>query len=211
MKLLGATPSPYARKVRIALIEKGIPFELITEVPWNRDASAPKYNPLGKIPVLILDDGSTVYESHFILEYLELKYPKPPLLPRDTDGILAAKRLEVLSDGVCDALVLSVMERARPQARQSAGWIARQRSKIDGGLAEIARLVAPETPFACGSIFGLSDIAVGAALGYVSLRAPEIAWREAYPHLASLYERLSERPSFRSTVPIAQTLSDQGA
>ena len=68
MKLLSATPSPYARKVRIALAEKGLPFELVTEVPWNADTTTPKYNPLEKVPVLILEDGTTVYESRHILE-----------------------------------------------------------------------------------------------------------------------------------------------
>ena len=89
MKLLSATPSPYARKVRIALAEKGLRFELLTEVPWDADASAPAYNPLGKIPVLILDDGEAVFESSFILEWLEAKHPEPPLLPADIDARLA--------------------------------------------------------------------------------------------------------------------------
>ena len=71
MKLLSATPSPYARKVRIALIEKGIAFELMTELPWNPYTAAPKFNPLGKIPVLVLDDGRVVHDSKVIVEYLE--------------------------------------------------------------------------------------------------------------------------------------------
>jgi glutathione S-transferase len=78
-KLISATPSPHARKVRIALAEKGLPFELKTEVPWDSTTSTPKYNPLEKLPVLILEDGSSVYESSFILQYLELKYPETPL------------------------------------------------------------------------------------------------------------------------------------
>jgi glutathione S-transferase len=104
--LISATPSPYARKVRIALAEKDIPFELITEVPWDNATSTPKYNPLEKLPVLLLEDGGSVYESRFILEYLELKYPQPRLLPDDVDEIIAAKRVEVLCDGICDACVL---------------------------------------------------------------------------------------------------------
>ena len=110
MKLLSATPSPYARKVRIALHEKGIAFELVTEVPWNAGATAPRHNPLGKIPVLMLDDGECFYESRFILEYLELRFPQPALYPRNVDQLLAAKRLEVLADGACDAVVLVFME-----------------------------------------------------------------------------------------------------
>ena len=77
MKLLSATPSPYARKVRIALIEKALPYELITEVPWDEDTQTAKLNPLEKLPVLCLDDGTTIYESSYILEYLEIKYPDP--------------------------------------------------------------------------------------------------------------------------------------
>jgi glutathione S-transferase len=209
VRLLSATPSPYARKVRIALVEKGLPFELVTEVPWNQDASAPRWNPLGKIPVLILDDGTAVYESRFILEYLELKHPSPPLLPRDVDGILAAKRLEVLGDGVCDAVVLSVLEGLRPAERRSDAWIARQRRKIDAGVAEIARLVHPDATYANGAAFGLGDIAVGSMLGYLDLRFPQLDWRSAHPHLVALFERLSERPSFRSTVPSAQAMPDE--
>ena len=113
LRLISATPSPYARKVRIALAEKGLPFELITEVPWDRTTSTPKYNPLEKLPVLILEDGSSVYESSFILQYLELKYPQPPLLPGNVDGVIAARRLEVLCDGICDAVVLSFFEKMR--------------------------------------------------------------------------------------------------
>ena len=211
MRLLSATPSPYARKARIALAEKSLDFELVTEVPWNRDASAHDYNPLGKIPVLILDDGETVYESRLILEYLELKHPEPPLLPRDPDGILAHKRLEVLADGLCDALVLIFIERTRAEAMRSPDWIARQRRKIDGALTEIARRVRPDAPYACGERFGLGDIAVGAALGYLSLRFPEIGWRALHPHLGALFDRLSARPSFEATLPYAQAIADKVA
>lgn len=211
MKLLSATPSAYARKVRIALIEKGLPFELVTEVPWNDDASAPKWNPLGKIPVLVLDDGTAVYESHFILEWLERKHPQPPLLPADDDGILAAKRLEVLADGVCDALVLATIEGFREPARQSPEWIQRQRRKMRDGTAAIARLVPRDAPFALGDAFGLGDIAIGSMLGFLSLRQPWLDWAGEHPHLAALYARLSERRSFRETVPTVQVIRDRVA
>ena len=114
LKLISATPSPYARKVRIALAEKQIPFDLVTEVPWDKTTMTPKYNPLEKLPILILDDGSSVYESSYIMQWLELKHPETPLLPTDVDGKLAARRLEVLCDGVCDAFVLSFFERSLP-------------------------------------------------------------------------------------------------
>lgn len=207
-KLISATPSPYARKVRIALAEKGIPFELLTEVPWNSTTATPKHNPLEKLPVLLLEDGSSVYESHFILEYLERKHPAPPLLPADDDGILAAKRFEVLCDGVCDALVAIFFERRRPIEHRSKEWMARQSRKVDGGVREIARLVGTRE-WAVGDRFGLGDIAAGTATGYMSVRFPEIDWRGPYPDLAAYCDRLGHRPSFRSTVPVPQNITDK--
>ena len=205
MRLLSATPSPYARKVRIALAEKKIPFELLTEVPWNSDAQAPQYNPLEKIPVLILDDGTSVYESSFILEWLETKYPEPPLLPADPDQRLAAKRLQVLADGVCDAFVLYFFERRRPEAQRSQPWIERQLRKIHGGMNEIARLT-PRQGYCIGDRFGLGDIAVACVVGYLTARAPEIEWQSRHPHLPALYDRLMQRESLRTTVPYPQQI-----
>lgn len=127
--LISATPSPYARKVRIALQEKGIPFTLQTEVPWDSTTKTPEYNPLEKLPVLIPNSSNNpedaVYESHFILEWLEVKHPSPSLLPSSADDKLFAKKVEVVCDGVCDALVLALFEKKREAANQSAPWEAR--------------------------------------------------------------------------------------
>ena len=205
-QLISATPSPYARKVRIALAEKCLPFTLLTEVPWDSSTITPRYNPLEKLPVLLLPDGSSVYESSYILQYLELKYPKPALLPGDIDGQLAARKLEVLCDGVCDAVVLSLFERMRSDG-VSAPWLARQRRKIEGGVAEMARLVG-ERQWAVGDAFGLGDIAVGAVLGYLSLRFQDLRWRALYPDLARFSDRLEQRTSFKDSVPFAQTITD---
>ena len=136
LRLISATPSPYARKVRIALIEKNIPFELITEVPWNQGAITEQHNPLAKLPVLILEDGSSIFDSRFILEYLELIYPQTPLLFNDVPERLMAKKLEVLADGICDAVVLVFFERMRGD-NASAEWTARQVHKIEAGVCEL--------------------------------------------------------------------------
>lgn len=206
-KLISATPSPYARKVRIALAEKGLPFELVTEVPWNRTTSTPRYNPLEKLPVLILPDGSGVYESSYILMYLELKHPQIALLPPDMDDSLTARKLEVLCDGVCDAVVLTLFEKTRVGGG-SPEWLARQRRKIDGGVAEMARMVGSRE-FAVGGRFSLGDIAVGTAVGYLSVRFQELPWRTQFPGLALLSDRLEARPSFKNSVPYAQTITDK--
>jgi glutathione S-transferase len=208
LELISATPSPYARKVRIALAEKGIPFELRTEVPWDSTTATPRYNPLEKLPVLILQDGSSVYESRFILEYLEAKYPTPPMLPDDIDGKLAARHVEVLADGVCDACVLLFWERHRPVEQQSQEWMARQQRKVDGGLAALARIAA-DRAFVIGDRFGLADIVTGTVLGYLSVRFAELPWRERHPNLAALSDRLEQRASFQGSVPYPQTISDK--
>jgi glutathione S-transferase len=206
LKLISATPSPYARKVRIALAEKGIPFELITEVPWNSTTATPKYNPLEKLPVLILEDGTSVYESSYILEWLELKYPETPLLPKDVDGILAAKKLDVLCNGVCDAVVLTHFERLR-EGGGSAPWLARQGRKIEGGMREMAALIGDKT-WAVGHQFGLGDIAAASAAGYLAVRFPELKISERYPVFAAYCERLEQRPSLLNNKPFPQKISD---
>ena len=208
-KLLSATPSPYARKVRVALIEKGIPFELVTEVPWDATTETPKYNPLEKLPVLVPDGGGEpVYESHYILEYLEAKHPDPPLVPSDVEARLAARRLEVLCDGVCDALVLMFFEKMRAPEAQSAEWLARQRRKVDGGLSAIADRVSGRD-FAIGDSFTLGDIAAVTVTGYITLRWPDMDWRDRHPGLAAYAEHLEQRPSFSATRPRVQAITDK--
>lgn len=209
-RLISATPSPYARKVRIQLIEKGIPFELITEVPWNADTQTPQYNPLEKLPVLICADGSSVFESRYINEWVELKHPEPALVPKDVDGILAVKRFEIIVDAMCDAMVLMFFEKAREPDKRSPEWTARQKRKLDGGLRELARVIA-DNHFAHGSVFSLADIACGTVLKYIDVRWPEYSWRREYPDLAAYSDRLEQRPSFATTVPVPQVIRDKVA
>ena len=208
LRLISATPSPYARKVRIALAEKAIPFELRTEVPWDSTTATPRYNPLEKLPVLILEDGSAVHESRFILEYLEAKFPTPPMLPDNIDRKLAARHAEVLADGVCDACVLLFWERRRPAEGQSREWMARQQRKVDGGLAALAR-IAGDRDYVIGDRFGLADIVTGTVLGYLSVRFAKLPWRRRHPNLARLSDRLEQRPSFQGSVPYPQSISDK--
>ena len=205
MKLLSATPSPYARKVRIALDEKAIPFELVTTVPWNADTVAPEYNPLEKIPILILEDGETIFESRYILEWLEVRFPDPALVPAEPGARLAAKKVEVLADGICDAFVLHFLERHRPEIQRSQSWLERQMRKIAGGMRALEQLM-PEQGFCIADQFGLADIAAGTVADYLMLRFPEYQWRAGHPHLAALRDRLSMRPSFTATIPVAQQI-----
>lgn len=207
-KLISATPSPYARKVRITLIEKAIPFELVTEVPWNSDTTTPQHNPLEKVPVLICENGSSVYESRYVLEWLEIKHPQPPLAPTAPDDILAMKRYEVLADGVCDAMILLFFERTREHP--SPEWTARQSRKVAGGLRELSRLLG-DRPYCVGDRLTYADIALASLLRYAAVRWPDNDWRTRYPNLAAFSDRLEQRPSFAATVPYAQVIRDRVA
>lgn len=214
LKLISSTPSPYARKVRIVLAEKGIAFELITEVPWESTTQTPQYNPLQKVPVLIFPDGKAIYESRYVLEYLEAKYPDVPLLPKGQDKIddaLFAKQIEVVADGICDALVLSFFEAQRGEEKLSPEWMARQRRKVDGGLKALAEWFGDDDAkqFLVDGTFGLADVAVGSCLGYIKVRFAEHPWRKMYPFLDRYSERLEERQSFRDTVPKPQNFSEK--
>jgi glutathione S-transferase len=211
-RLISATPSPYARKVRIALLEKGIPFALSTEVPWDSTTETPAYNPLEKLPVLVLPDGRGIYESRYILEWLEAKHPTPPLLPPDTEGRLAARQVEVIADGICDAVVLLFWERHRPEGTRSEPWMARQRRKVDGGLRALEALAAARgggADWLVGEAFGLAEIAAGTVLRYLTVRFAELDWRAGHPALARLSGRLEERPSFQATAPVPQSFRDR--
>lgn len=209
-RLISANPSPYARKVRVALHEKGIPFTLQTEVPWDAATTLSAQNPLGKLPVLLPPDAPPVYESRFILEWLEVRHPDPPLLPTDPEQRLAARQVEVIGDGVLDAFLLLFFERLRPAPLRSDPWMARQQRKIDGGLRALAALAeALEGRWLVGERFGLADLAAGCALGYLALRYPELPWRERHPALAALSDRLETRSSFAASVPTPQVFADR--
>jgi glutathione S-transferase len=205
VKLFIATPSPFARKVRIALIEKAMAFELVVENPWLPASAMAEVNPLAKVPALVLDDGTVVHDSPVIVEYLETLGREPRVLPEPGALRVAHRQIEAVADGVCDAVVLVVLERARPAAQQSAEWIARQRRKVEQGVAELERLLGDRetfTPFG----FGLAEIATGCALGYLDVRLPDYDWRAAAPRLAPWFAELDARPSFAATRPSAQPI-----
>lgn len=201
MKLVTSLTSPYARKVRMALAEKKIPYELAPENPWSDTTTVPQLNPLGKIPVLISNSGEVIYDSRVIVEYLEEVKPWPLLIPIDAKLRIAVKKWEALADGVSDAAVAMLLEGRRPAAQQSAEWAARQRDKVEKGLAAMNQGIVGE--FCTGDTFTLADIAVVCTLGYLGFRFPDIEWQSRLPALAALYERLSARSSAQETIPVA--------
>ena len=186
--------------------EKGIPFELQTEVPWDSTTKTPEYNPLEKLPVLIPDDGQAVYESSFILEWIEAHYPDPPMLSKNREQELLAKQVQVVTDGMCDACVLMFFEKQRDYP--SEAWKARQLRKVEGGLKALSKWVG-EKDFIVDDKFGLADVAAGSVLGYLKVRWPDNEWQKQYSNLKRYSDKLEERQSFEETVPSPQKISDR--
>jgi glutathione S-transferase len=201
MKLIGSLGSPYVRKVRIVMAEKKLDYELVLENVWSPDTTIQQSNPLGKVPCLIMEDGGAMFDSRVIVEYLDTLTPVGKLIPPSGRERASVKSWEALADGVLDAAVLMRLEKTlRPEGMRSADWLARQRSKVDAGLEAMSKGYA-DTPFCAGNQYTLADIAVGCALGWLSFRFPDIDWRTTYPSLAKLFDKLSERPSFKDTIP----------
>ena len=200
MKLIGTPTSPYSRKARVVLAEKRIEYEFVVDPPYDAATDVAAYNPLGKIPVLVLDDGSTIFDSRVIVEYLDNASPVTKLLPEDTRHRIQTRRWEALADGCTDAIVAIVMERRRPEALQYDEWMVRQQGKVERALKSMSEELGNRS-WCCGDFFNLSDVAVGCCLGFLDLRLPEVDWRAVYPNLGRLAEKLSQRPSFKDTVP----------
>lgn len=200
LKLIASPTSPYVRKVRIALAEKKIEYQLVEVSPWTPDNPVHEWSPLGKVPVLVLDDGTRLFDSRVIVEYLDTVSPVSRLIPEINRQRIAVKRWEALADGVCDAAAAIVIERRRSASLQSDEWVDRQRRKISEGVAELARELG-DRAWCYGEACSLADIATGCALGYLDLRHAELDWRDLYPNLERLAEKLGKRPSFAETKP----------
>jgi glutathione S-transferase len=202
MKLIGSLTSPYVRKARVVLAEKKIEYDFELDSPWNADSGVPNLNPLGKIPVLVLDDETVLFDSRVIVEYLDNVTPNNKLMPVPNRERILVKRWEALADGICDAAATAFLEAKRPAKQQDKTWIERQRSKISASLEFMAEELG-DNAHCMGTHFSLADAAVGSALGYLVFRFADINWQEAHPNLAKLYDKLMQRPSFAETVPQA--------
>lgn len=202
MKLISSPTTPFGRKVRIVLLEKKIPFELMMDIPWNADTQVGNYNPLGKVPVLVLKDGEALYDSRVIVEYLEHVSPVGNLIPSDPNLRIHTRKIEALADGITDAAALIFLEYKRPESQRSQDWLLRQQTKVFKGLEALAEALG-ESQYFMGNKLSLADIAAGCCLGYLDFRFHDIKWREAHPNLAAFNEKISSRASFKETMPVA--------
>jgi glutathione S-transferase len=201
MKLYWSSRSPFVRKVMIAAHELGL-ADRLEPIPAVVAAAQPNQavmavNPLNKIPTLILDDGSALFDSTVICEYLDGLQGAPRLFPRAPAERWPALRWHALGNGLLDILILWRSERMRPEAQRSAALLEAFGQKLEAALALLEREAAAlrHAPVSIGSV------GVAAALGYLDFRFAELAWRGGRPLLAAWYDDFAQRPSMRATTP----------
>jgi len=200
MKLLGTNTSPYVRKVRLVLLEKNIPHDYLIYAPREPGSQVARANPLARIPALILDDETCVFDSPVIAEYADTLNDHPILIPRnDALARMHVKRWEALADGIMDSAVVVRTERLRPAEKQDADIIKRHNDAISRALAYAAELLGTRA-WCEGESITLADLALVSALVYLDLRQAERDWRGPHPNLAAWFARMNERASVRTTL-----------
>jgi glutathione S-transferase len=202
MILRSAAPSPFGRKVQIALSLLGMEVKLQPADTMDPRDSVREQNPLGKIPVLILEDGTTFYDSRVILEYLDHRAGGGKIIPRDCEQRFAALRLQALCDGILDASILGVYEgRWRAPEKHEAKWLDHQAGKVTRALQTLED--APPALPASPQLPHVGQVALACALGYRDFRFGG-TWRSAHPRLVAWLERFAARvPAFAATTPKA--------
>ena len=195
MKLYYAKPSPFARRVRVLLRERGLLSQIdeIDTAPWDSPVELLAVSPASKVPTLVLDDGATLTESALIATHLDGLGDAAPLLP----GAAMVRLLHVwgLAEGLTAAAWLTVVEARREEAQRSPTWLTRQRDAIDRCLAAL------ETVAPLPSAPSYAHVVLGVALGYLDFRLSSIDWRSGQPRLAQWYATFAQRDAMQATAP----------
>lgn len=200
MKLLGTQTSPYTRKARLVLLEKKIAHAYLIDAPNDPGSQVARVNPLGRIPALILDDESCVFDSSVIAEYADSLNDTPILIPRhDAAARMRVKRWEALADGIMDSAVVVRTEVIRPVEKQSADVLKLHNDAITRALAHIAGQLG-QREWCEGGNISLADLALVSALLYLDLRQAERDWRATHPDLAAWFARISARDSVQTSL-----------
>ena len=200
MKLYSNPASPFARKCRVIAHELGIKLEEVN-INVRDDENFRAVNPLKKIPALVLDDGSALFDSPVICEYLNEfgggKFFTPASVWKPVSGRWKALGLQALGDGIMDAAVACRYETTQPEALRNADHIARYKATIAAGLDALERVAFAEPP-------AIGEITAGCALGYLDFRYADLSWRDTHPKLAVWFAKFSQYPSMRATAPDAK-------
>ena len=202
MKLYISAASSFARKIRVMLIEKGVPHEVETVNLWEPN-NLKKTNPIGKVPALKLDDGRVLISSPLIADYVDGRFSVPRLIPADPELRLETKRWEALADGTMDAVSASLYEmRFHDETKRSQDWLDRQRGKVDAGFAALEAMLGGR-PWCVGNAMSLADVAVACHIGFIALRRPQFFPQDRFPGLTALWKKMEARESMKKTAPPA--------
>lgn len=201
MKLYWSSRSPFVRKVMVLARETGLADRIeraqTIVAPTKPNPEVMALNPLNKLPTLVLDSGSVLYDSRVICEYLDGLHDGPRLFPAEPSARIEALRRQALGDGMMDFLLVWLSERGRPAPQQSPELIAACRTKLTTVLDALER----EAPSLSAAPFSIAHIAIGCALGYADFRFKDEAWRTGRPRLSAWAEPIHARPSFQATQP----------
>lgn len=199
MKLLWSSRSPFVRKVMIAVHETGLADRITTErtvvAPTKPNLDVMRLNPLNKLPTLVLDDGTALYDSRVIVEYLDTLHEGPKLIPASGTARFTVLRRQALADGVLDFLLLGLSERARPEVQQSTELKAALDLKFSAGFDALEREAGDLSP----ERFGLAEVCFAAVVGYADFRYAAKSWWTGRPTLAAWADRIATRPSLTAT------------
>ena len=203
MKLYHSPASPFVRKALVAAHETGlaerIEIATIALTPVASNTELNRENPLGKIPALVLEDGTTLFDSRVICEYLDTRHDGPRLFPADGRERWTALRRHALADGLLDAAILCRYETfLRPEERRWTDWIDGQRAKFRRALDA---LEGEANDF--GATVDIGTIAAACAADYLDFRSLDDGWRDRRPRLAAWLGGFAARPSMQATRPAA--------
>lgn len=200
MKLYVSLTSPFARKVRVAVAEKGLEERIAQQVvdPWNDDPALAAVNPLMQVPALVLEDGLALTDSNTILEWLERAFPHPALWPHDPRARTRAQAIAALAQTMLEYTVFLVLEGRREEERRSQAMIERRIAALHRGVSALESLFHASTGH-----FNLDSIGVACALAYLDFRQPQLDWRARAPGLDAWMRWAGQRPSMLATAPPA--------
>jgi len=196
MKLYASPRSPYVRKVRVAAHELGLSerLTLVEATPKNVIELVSPDNPLGQIPTLVLGDGTAIYDSPVVCDYLDTLHDRAPLIPRDGPARWQALKLQAVGDAMLDQAIAVYMDEGRPAERRDEALLDRRRTRLKRCLSALEDDAA-----SLDEALTIGPIAVACALGYLDFRLGRYFWRPEQPDLEAWFDRFAERPSMRAT------------
>lgn len=200
MKLYASTTSPYARKVRILLQEQGIAHQFIAESPADPESNVARLNPLGKVPLLQLDNGEVLFNSPMIVEYIDAVAGKP-MIPVELEQRWRVQRWHALADGIMDAVIVRMLELRRAPESRDVAIISKQEHKVEAALQYADQQMRDlDADFLCCDYLTIADVAFSVALDYINLRYSH-NWADKHLRLAAWFTVINQRQSFQQTLP----------